>query len=87
MRCSYVGYGSCRRLPIQDLNHRSTQRMLRPDGRQTRLQRRNHGGQSCQHAKGRGVVCDDVMGEDERKSREVLAVDGERVVREGVADL
>lgn len=61
--------------------------MLRPNGRQARFQHRRHRGQTCQHTQGRRVVGDDILSEDEVEGGEVLAVDGERVVRERVADL
>lgn len=61
--------------------------MLRRDGRQARFQHRNHRLQPPQHAQGLGIISDDILSEDEIEGGEVFAVDGEGVVREGVADL
>lgn len=72
---------------LQDLNDLRTKRMLRRDGRQARFQHRNHRRQPRQDAQGRGVIGDDILSEDEIEGGEVFAVDGERVVRERVADL
>lgn len=72
---------------LQDLNDLRTKCMLRRDGRQARFQHRNHRRQPRQDAQGRGVIGDDILSEDEIEGGEVFAVDGERVVRERVADL
>ena len=61
--------------------------MLCPDWGQARLQRGNDRRQTRQNAQGFGVISDDILGEDETECGEILAVDGERVVGERVADL
>ena len=52
-----------------------------------RLQRALQGPQAGEDVEAGGVVCDDVVGEDEGEGGEVLAVEGEGVVGEGVVDL
>ena len=61
--------------------------MLRIHRRQRFLQHGYYVAQSAHDADGRGVIGDDILGEDERERGEILPVDGEGVEGEGIEDL